>query len=87
MLLLFTSFRVLLDNTRGKNIKFAFFLKFFFLDSLKEIKPSPWLGYGIAEWGFGVLDVINNTHLQWNYYSSETMQTLDSITIVKKSLD
>ena len=46
----------------------------------------PWYAYGDdTTYGYGVLNVLNNTHLQWNYYRSDTNALEDTFTLVKNN--
>lgn len=47
--------------------------------------PS-WYAYGDdTTYGYGVLNVWNNTHLTWNYYRADTNELYDTFTLVKNN--
>ena len=37
-----------------------------------------------THFGFGLLEVVNVTHLNWTFYESKTLHVLDSVQIYKK---
>jgi len=52
-------------------------------EGLNPVTNSTWLAFGAKEFGFGIVDVVNNTQLIWTFYKSSNMEVLDKITINK----
>eukprot|EP01114_Cavostelium_apophysatum_P012731 TRINITY_DN2915_c0_g1_i2.p1 TRINITY_DN2915_c0_g1~~TRINITY_DN2915_c0_g1_i2.p1 ORF type:complete len:253 (+),score=25.47 TRINITY_DN2915_c0_g1_i2:509-1267(+) len=45
-------------------------------------KPS-WSAYREAHWGFGTIEIHNNTHMHWQFTRADTMEVDDSAWIVR----
>jgi len=47
-------------------------------------QSAPWLAYAEGnEWGFGILEVSNDTHISWDFYAASTQKVIDSLTLIK----
>jgi len=44
-------------------------------------RPS-WSASAMSRWGFGIMTIYNNTHLDWSFYSPDQGTPIDSITII-----
>jgi acid phosphatase type 7 len=53
------------------------------LEKLSDPQPN-WAAGGLdTEYGYGVMSVLNNTHLTWVYYRADTDAIVDTFTLVK----
>ena len=43
----------------------------------------PWQAFGLKEWGFGKLDVVSDTQVDWSFIQSDINKVVDKMTLIK----